>query len=98
MAKRVNVKYQFDRIQNGWREAGCGCNSALDKTVYPVDDTLLLVWTGPVAGNINGILTQPNTLVLGLNPSDYDALKDDPRFRIPSDLEKKTLYGYFGKV
>lgn len=99
MPYSLTAKYQHAHGSPtfGVKESGCGCNPNLDKTVYPVDEQLLLVYVGMVAANINGYSVHPNTLALGLNPNDYDQLKSDPRFRIPSEVEKKTLYSYFGK-
>lgn len=98
--KSLNSKYKYVETEAGFgfQEAGCGCaGKKSNPYIFELDMDKLLLYVGFTTTVINGHRVYPNMLVLGLSDSDFEIFKNDSRFRIPGDKEKKSLYGKFGK-
>jgi len=93
---------------NTWHETGCGCGGSKPITTTPavpgVSDALLLVWTMPIPSVVVASIdnskyqTQGSMILLDLTSVAYAQFVADPRFRVPSEAEKSSMFGYKGRI
>lgn len=95
------------RRQNGqWYNTGCGCSGskATGPPIQGIVDSQLLIWNLPAASVVVAVsdgsryTVQGSQLLLDLTTLAYNEFSTDSRFRIPTEPEKNTLFGYMGRM
>lgn len=91
-------KYVEDGDKKGYKETDCGCGGRKPSAeIHQVDMNKILLYVGPVRTRINGFPVIPNALIIGLNDQYYQALSANPRFKIPTEEQKRTLEAVFAR-
>lgn len=92
---------RYRNTPEGWREAGCGCSGSkpTGPALAGVNNNQLLVWLVPmpavvVAPDGSTYQTQASQVILDLTDAAYVVFLTDARFRLPSEAEKLSLFGY----
>ncbi len=100
MPYRLDKTYKYIEKdeQQGFQDASCACTGKKDLTVYSVNMNLVLLFNKPVAARVNDLLVYPRTLVLGLTEEEYELLKSDSRFQIPTSEQKTKMQGRFVRL
>lgn len=89
----------------GWQETGCGCSGSKPSgpALQGINNAYLLVWVMPIpsvviATDNSKYQTQGQMILLDMTATAYAQFALDSRFRVPSEAEKLSMFGYKGRI
>lgn len=79
--------------------SGCGCGGAKKTQTIAtgVNPATLLLYTQAIAmvitAQVGSYQVQPHTILLDVDPIDFETLKADHRFKVPTEGDLKQFFG-----